>query len=317
MALNAIPKTEQANIDLGAIDQMDEADAVAAMVNSHLAAAEIVSSKAALISAAANKVTNTINRGGRVFYCGAGSSGLMALADALEIPGTFGIHKSQIRILLAEGLNTIESFEASAEDSAEEADAVFAKQAIRSDDCFLLLSASGSTPFVMEMAHAAKTAGAETIAITNNSESELGRICAIAIDLDTPPEVVAGSTRLGAATAQKIVLNSISTLVGARLGHVYKGHMVNLNAANSKLRKRAVRIVSAIAETSDEHAGELLDKTGGDVKTAILIGFGADDKQQAERLLFDAQGRLDRALEGIKGNETSTASGQRKLGVKK
>lgn len=307
MAVHAIPMTERRNAETGAIDAMAEADAIAAMIDAHVAAAQLVRSRASEIEAAASILAETLRDGGRVYYCGAGSSGLMALADALELPGTFGIDRARIRILLAEGIDTIKDFEAAAEDSAESADAAISREAIGKNDCFVLLSASGSTPYVVEMARAAARAGAKTVAVANNRGSDLGKVCDLAIEIETAPELVAGSTRMGAATAQKIVLNSISTVVGIRLGHVFQGHMVNLNAANTKLRKRAQRIVGSVVGLPDEVAAELIDRADGSVKAAILMGRGVNNKKQAEELLAGVNGHLGRALESLDGNQTSTA----------
>jgi Predicted sugar phosphate isomerase len=299
--------TESANPYAVSIDDLAEAEAADAMVASHLAAAAAVKPHAAAITEASALVAAALSGKGRVHYCGAGSSGLMAMADALELPGTFGIGRDRIAIHLAEGVETIHRFDSANEDFVERARAAFANGHVGPDDCFILVAASGSTPFVVAMAESAVASGASTIAIVNNRNTPLSKICRLTIALDTGAEVVAGSTRLGAGTAQKIVLNAISTQAGIRLGHVYKGRMVNFVIANSKLRNRAIGVVSDISGLTESQSAECVDRAEGSVKTALMLAFGAPDVKTAERLVADANGRLDAAIASLAERRRSTA----------
>lgn len=278
------------------VDGMELADAGRALVDSHLVAAKAVSDKLNDLIHASELTANCLRSGGRLIYCGAGSSGLMAMADGLEIPATFGIHKSQIVILLAESIEKIENFEAASEDSVDQASTDFEKTNPGPSDCVIAVSASGSTPYVVEFARLASQVGSATIGVANNANSELAQVSKYSIELETSSEMVSGSTRLSAATSQKIALNTISTLMGIRLGHVYQGRMVNLDPGNIKLRNRAERIVSEIAGVSQTEANDFLRQSGGNVKLAILIAAGAEDSHSAKLILNKAKGQLATAL---------------------
>ncbi len=164
----------------------------------------------------------------------------------------------------------------------------------------ICVSASGATPYTLEIAEAAGRAGATIVAMANVRVSPLIAIGDIAILLDSGPEIVAGSTRMGAGTAQKIALNMLSVLVGLRLGHVYEGYMVNLVADNAKLVDRAARIVQALAGVDRKHATDALSRTGGAVKPAILVAVGATP-EAAEAALQSHRGHLGPALAEVTG----------------
>ena len=173
----------------------------------------------------------------------------MALADAMEIAATFGIPASQTPVLFAGGVATLLDHSGATEDEADQAVADLRAAGLAAGDVVICVAASGTTPYTVAVAEAARAAGATVVGIANVAASRLLALADIPVLLDTGPEVVAGSTRLGAATAQKIALNLISTLAGIRLGHVHDGYMVNVVAANAKLRDRAARIVAALAAT--------------------------------------------------------------------
>jgi N-acetylmuramic acid 6-phosphate etherase len=183
-----------------------------------------------------------------------------------------------------------------------------AEAGLKAGDCLIAVSASGTTPYALAAASTARNRGAVVIGVANNPGSRLLEIADIAICLPTPPEVIAGSTRMGAGTAQKIALNMLSTMMATRLGHVHDGFMVNVKADNLKLRERARRIVMAVGGCDAEDAGLWLDRAGGSVKTAILLAAGAENAEIAESLLERAQSRLRPALALLRG---STSSEQR------
>ena len=253
------------------------------------------------LSKAATLMARTVRNGDRLIYAAAGSSGLMAAADALELPGTFGISADRIRIFMAGGLPTGSEMPGATEDDAQSAEA--AAQNISAGDVVIAVSASGSTPYAVALARAAREAGAKTICIANNSDAPLFEHATVAICLPTPPEVVAGSTRLGAATSQKAALNIMSTLMGVALGHVHDGLMVNVQVENAKLKERAIGIVSHIADVPADAAEAYLAGTDGQVKPAVLMAAGAGSAAKAQELLEACDGQLRATLATL--NETT------------
>ena len=247
-----------------------------------------VSSAYSEIAQGAELMAAAISEGGKLIYAAAGSSGLMALADASELTGTFGIPPEKIEIHMAGGVPADGRMPGHTEDQVSHVD--FAKE-----DIAIILSASGSTPYSLSIAEQAKKAGAKIIALANNGGTPLLEKANVAIHLPTQPEVVAGSTRLGAGTAQKVALNMLSTMMGVKLGHVFKGMMVNVIADNEKLRQRAQNIVCNIADVSNDTAQSALAQTNGDVKTAIIVASGRS-VETAIKLLKHNKGHLDPCL---------------------
>ncbi|PBC22199.1 MULTISPECIES: N-acetylmuramic acid 6-phosphate etherase [unclassified Mesorhizobium] len=278
------------------------------LADAQIEAAKAVRNAIPAIAKAAEIIAGRLSGGGKLAYAAAGSSGLMALADALELPGTFGIRRDRIAILIAGGDEALRTLAGGPEDDTEEAAAAVANAGIGVGDCLIALSASGATPYAVRAIEEAASQGAATIGIANNRDSALLRQAETAILLETPPEVIAGSTRMGAGTAQKIALNMLSTLTAVHLGHVHDGYMVNLLADNIKLRDRAARIVAAISGRDRDEAARLLEKSGGAVKTAILLAAGADSADAAEKLLEGTGQRLRPALSAIEGSKGRTAS---------
>ncbi len=249
------------------------------------------------LAEAAGLMADTVRSGGRLVYAAAGSSGLMAMADALELPGTFGLPPSGLRILMAGGLPSGLAMPGDVEDDIT--DAAAAARSILAGDAVIVVSASGSTPFAVEIARQAQERQAQVIGIANDAKASLFEHADLAICLPTSPELVAGSTRMGAGTAQKIALNIMSTLMGVLLGHVHDGMMVNLVADNDKLRRRAEHMVCRIANVSEDAARRHLEAAEGAVKQAVLLAAGARSLAQADQLLINSNGHLRPALEEL------------------
>jgi N-acetylmuramic acid 6-phosphate etherase len=302
-------RTEEVHRHAAGLDTQPPETILSLLAAAQIEAACVVSSATKPIAEAAARAAETLRAGGRLAYAAAGSSGLMALADALELPGTFGIARDSIDLLLAEGASNLLSLPGAPEDDEMQAARDVAGASIGKGDCLIALSASGSTPYAVAALKTAKAAGAATIAIANNAGAPLLALADIAILLPTPPELIAGSTRMGAATAQKIALNMMSTLMAIDLGHVHDGFMVNLKADNSKLRSRAARIVAAISGASEDVAASCLEAGSGSVKAAVLIAAGAGDVGQATRLLDGADQNLRRALAELDGSARSLRRG--------
>jgi N-acetylmuramic acid 6-phosphate etherase len=281
---------------------------LSALADAQIEAAAAVKKAIPHIAVAARLMADRLEGGGRLIYAAAGSSGLMALADALELPGTFSIARDRIAILIAGGDEALHNLAGGPEDDTSEAEQAVADAGVGSADCVIAISASGSTPYAVRALEVAKAKGASTIAIANNGNAPLFDKADVAVLIETPPEVIAGSTRMGAGTAQKIALNMMSTLAAIHLGHVHDGYMVSLTADNKKLRDRAGRIVSAITGRGKDEAEALLERGDGQVKTAILLAAGAASAEAARRLLEGTGQKLRPALseiEGSRGQQTS------------
>ncbi|NRQ13094.1 N-acetylmuramic acid 6-phosphate etherase [Ensifer sesbaniae] len=290
-------KTEERHDNAKGLDLMHPALALRLLASGQQAAAKSVDAAIESISAAASIAAEALSAGHRLAYAGAGSSGLMAMADALELPGTYGIAQEQIVILLAGGAASLSNLAGGYEDDMDLAREDVRKAGIGAGDCLVSVSASGSTPYALAAADEARKLGAKVIAVANNPGAALFRDADVSILLQTPPEVVSGSTRMGAGTAQKIAFNMFSTLVGIHLGHVLDGHMVNLRADNIKLHGRAIRIVTDITGVSAAEAGRLINMASGSVKVAILLAAGAKDVAAADAALKEAKQNLRRAID--------------------
>lgn len=259
--------------------------------------AALASVRAAIpaLERAAGAAASSLQAGGKLAYAGAGSSGLMALADCLELMGTFGIMPERTPMLFAGGAEALLRMGGAVEDDPALAAADLARAELRAGDVVICVSASGSTPYTLAVAAGAQALGAQVVGVANVPGSALLTTADIAVLLNTGPEIVAGSTRLGAATAQKVALNMLSVLLGVRLGHVHDGYMVNLIADNAKLQDRAARIVSAVAGVTTDAARQALGRTEGAVKPAVLVAKGATPEAATERLNRE-DGHLDRAM---------------------
>lgn len=295
----AAGRTEGRHDQAQGLDERQPLDALKVLADGQKAAAAVVDGALADIAAAARLAADALLSGGRLVYVGAGSSGLMAMADALELPGTYGIARDRIVILLAGGAASLEDLAGGYEDDRALAlgDAETAK--IDTRDCVIAVSASGSTPYALAIAAYAKEQGAKVVAMANNPGAALFSSADVSILLQTPPEVISGSTRMGAGTAQKIAFNMFSTLAGILLGHVHDGHMVNLKADNIKLKGRACRIVSDISGVGLDEAERLLTRSEGSVKEAVLLAAGVPDAGAAKAALARSGQSLRRALKAL------------------
>ena len=287
-------KTEQLHRDAAGMDDRPPAEVAALLAEAQIAAARAVRGAVAAIAPAASAMALTIRTGGTLHYIAAGSSGLMAAADAQELGGTYSIPAHQLRIHMAGGLPTGVEMPGATEDDTDGLPARLA--GVSAGDTAIAVSASGATRFTLEAARIASARGATLIGIANNAGAPLLQAADHPVLLDTPPELVSGSTRMGAGTAQKIALNTLSTLMAVELGHVHDGMMVNLRADNAKLRARAAGMVRRIAGVGADRAAEALHAAGGEVKPAVLIAAARIPASQAHSLLRATEGNLRAAL---------------------
>ena len=266
-------------------------DVCAYLLDAQIDAVAAVRDALPVLLSAADLASDALQAGYRLGYAGAGSSGLMALAECLELPGTFGIAPDRIPMLFAGGAGALLRMTGAVEDDAALAWVDVRQAAFGAGDVVICVSASGGTPYTLAVAKGAQSRGAQVIGLSNVMGSALLEIADYPVLLDTGPESIAGSTRMGAASAQKVALNLISTLMGIRLGHVHDGRMVNVVADNAKLIDRAARIVADVTGATLQAAEAALHATDGAVKSAILVvqGYTPDAARSA---LVTSKGHL-------------------------
>lgn len=297
--------TEQRSEIASNIDDMDVNAAADVLLLGQVAAAKAVEIALPQIIKASILIAQSIKEGGNLVYCAAGSSGLMALADGLELPGTYGIPHDRIKILLAGGDAALKELRGGPEDDEDEAVRDVTEIGLSSIDVVIVLSASGTTPYAVKALSIANSIGAKSIAIANNSNTPLLNQADVGVYLPTPPEIIAGSTRMGAGSAQKIALNIMSTLMAIELGHVHDGLMVNLVADNEKLVQRARSMVVDISGCDEASAEAALKESSGAVKPAVLLVSGAKDKETALSILESNGQKLRPSLSMLKESEGS------------
>jgi N-acetylmuramic acid 6-phosphate etherase len=285
------------------LDLREPQEIVTLLAESQMRAAAAVGDAAGAIAAAARLAAEALRAGGRLVYAGAGSSGLLALTDALELPGTFGVRREQLVVLFAGAPATLTDLAGGVEDDGALGRAAVRAANVAAPDCLIAVSASGSTPYTLAVLDEAQRRGAVTIAIANNADAPLLAAAGAPIHLATGAEIVAGSTRLGAGTAQKVALNSLSTLVAVLLGEIMDGEMVNLQADNAKLRQRAERIVGRLGQADAQAAAACLAAAQGSVKHAILLAAGAGSFTEAEDYLKTEGMHLRSALHRMQINK--------------
>lgn len=281
------------------LDGWSTAEVLAAMHEGQLAAASAVGAALESIAAAVEDAVPALRQGGRIVYVGAGSSARIAVQDGAELVPTYDWPSERLVFAIAGGLETLARSAEDAEDSAEAGARAMREAQIGRHDVVIGVAASGTTPYTIAALRAAGDAGAVTIAVANNPGAPLLAAARHAILVNTGSEVIAGSTRMKAGTAQKIVLNLFSTAVMVRLGRVYRGLMVHVRARNAKLRRRAEAIVGRIVGCPPAEAERLVRLADGDVKVAVLIGLGLAPRE-AEGVLARHGGDLRAAISQVR-----------------
>ena len=268
--------TEQISPRFVELDSWSTRDIIDAMYEGQLAAAAAVRAALPSISDAADHAVPALQRGGRLAYVGAGTSGRIAVQDGAELPPTYNWPLDRLVFIIAGGTGALLKSSEGAEDRSDDGSRAIADARICPDDVVIGVAASGTTPFTVSAVRAARDRGAVTIGIANNAGTPLLDAVQHRILIETGTEVVAGSTRMQAGTAQKIVLNLFSTAVMVRLGRVYRGLMVNMRARNAKLRRRAEVIVDQIVGCGEGESARMVQAADGDVKLAVLLGLGLE-----------------------------------------
>jgi N-acetylmuramic acid 6-phosphate etherase len=299
--------TEQQNLASQALDTKSALE-IATIVNHEDAKVAAAVSKALpQIASAIDAVAEALAAGGRLIYVGAGTSGRIAALDAAECPPTFGTDPKQVQYVIAGGEKALGHAVEAEEDSRELGQRDLSKLRPTKKDVVAGITASGRTPYTVAAVEYAKKKGARTIGISCNPDSALAHAADIAITAEVGPEVVSGSTRMKAGTAQKMVLNMITTGAMSRLGYVYGNLMVNVSVKNQKLVERGISILTKAAEVNRERARQALDESGGSVPVALIMLKSAVTRSQAKRMLKDSGGNVRKAIQFSKSAKPSVS----------
>lgn len=261
--------TETRNKNTYNIDKMSTYEMLKIINEENAVVTKAVDDALPQIATACDAVADAIKAGGRVFYIGSGTSGRLGVCDAAECPPTFGVPYDLFNGIIAGGENCMFKAAENAEDDPEAGIKDLQDRDFCNKDILIGISASGSAAYVISAVNYAKSIGAKTVSITNNPDTELGKTAEIDICADTGPEVITGSTRMKAGTAQKIILNMISTASMVMCGCVYENLMINLRPTNKKLRRRMIGIVREILDCTDETAEDLLIKNDWSIRKAV------------------------------------------------
>jgi N-acetylmuramic acid 6-phosphate etherase len=289
-------RTEQRNQASKNLDHMSSKEIVLLMSREDQKVSAAVAPELPAISRAVDAIVNRMQSGGRLIYVGAGTSGRLGVLDASECPPTFGISPQLVRGLIAGGRKAVTQPVEGAEDSQANGRRDLQKIQLSKKDSVVGLAASGTTPYVLAAIAYANRHGALTIAVTANRKSPLAKAAKIAITPDVGPEVLTGSTRLKAGTAQKMVLNMLSTATMVRLGHAYENLMIDLTKTNSKLRDRAKRILMEATGKSVSDVEHALRKSSHNLRVALIMLKRRITAERAREVLEAAEGDLRRAL---------------------
>ncbi|MYX37587.1 MULTISPECIES: N-acetylmuramic acid 6-phosphate etherase [unclassified Streptomyces] len=288
--------TEAFRAELAEVDRLPTLDIARLMNAEDTTVPAAVAEQLPAIAAAVDGIAARMARGGRLVYAGAGTAGRLGVLDASECPPTFNTAPGKVRGLIAGGPTAIVDAVEGAEDSRELAAADLDALGIGPDDTVVGVSASGRTPYAVGAVEHARALGALTVGLSCNPGSALAAAADHGIEVVTGPEFLTGSTRLKAGTAQKLVLNMLSTITMIRLGKTYGNLMVDVRASNEKLRARSRRIVALATGAPEDEIEAALTAAGGEVKNAVLVILGGVDAPSAARLLAEADGHLRAAL---------------------
>jgi N-acetylmuramic acid 6-phosphate etherase len=299
-------KTEQRNSRSRGLDRISTLEILRLLNREDARVATAVRRELPKIASAVDAIVRSFRSGGRLIYVGAGSSGRLGVLDAAECPPTFGTPPRMVQALIAGGEKAIRKAVEGAEDSAAAGARDLAAAGITRSDLVVGIAASGTTPYVLGALRLARRRGAVTVGVTSNPRSPLARLARIAIAPKTGPEVIAGSSRLKAGTAQKMVLNMLSTASMARLGRVYENWMIHVALTNQKLRQRAARILEESAGVSASAAAHALRQAKHNLPAALVMLKTGAPAPQARKWLAKSGGNVRLALDASKGTRTGS-----------
>jgi len=299
-AMPSLPKefrlTERRNPASKNLDRMSSLEIVRLMNREDQRVAGAVAREIPAIAHAVDEIVRSLRRGGRLIYVGAGSSGRLAILDAAECPPTFGVSRKIVQALIAGGRRAITSAVEGAEDSERNAERDLQRKKLSSKDAVVGVAASATTPYVLGAIRYAKKRGAVTIGVAANRVGPLIKLAKIFIAPEVGPEVLTGSTRMKAGTAQKMVLNMLSTAAMVQLGHAYENLMIDAVLTNKKLEGRAVRILREASGKSVSSAERALRSSGHDMRVGLIMLKREVSAREAKGLLSKAKGNLRAAL---------------------
>jgi N-acetylmuramic acid 6-phosphate etherase len=289
--------TEQANPSFADLDTRPTLELVVLMNDGDAGVAAAVRGAAGAIATAVDEIADRVGAGGRLVYVGAGTAGRIASVDAAECAPTFGIAADVVVAVVAGGPAALTDAREGDEDDASAAVSALTTLGVGPADAVVAVSASGRTPYALGAVRHARTVGALTVGVSCNAGCELSGEVDVAIETPVGAEFIAGSTRLKSGTAQKLVCNTLSTLVMVRLGRTFGGWMAGVRADNHKLRARARRILVEAAGVDDDEAGRLLEETGGDTRVALVMALADVPAAEAVGRLAASGGRVRQAIQ--------------------
>ena len=293
--LNKLP-TEQRNPNTADIDRISTLEMVRRINDEDKKVAYAVEQELESVAQAVDAIYESLSSGGRLIYCGCGTSGRLGVLDAAECPPTYSTDPEMVQGIIAGGERAMFKAAEGAEDNADAGREDMQKIGLSAKDIVVGIAASGRTPYMLGAMAYAHEIGAKTVALTCNKASAMNEAADISIGVETGPEVITGSTRMKCGTAEKMVLNMLSTGAMIRLGKVYGNLMVDVMPTNEKLVRRAISIVSTAAGVDEELARQTLEQCGFSVKTAIVMLVRGLGVEEAEKRLGESGGVVARAL---------------------
>jgi N-acetylmuramic acid 6-phosphate etherase len=304
----SLPLTEQENPRTAEIGSLPTTEIVRLMNEEDACVALAVKDVLPLVARAVDGIVERLQSGGRLFYIGTGTSGRLGVLDAAECPPTFGVSPELVQGIIAGGYSaTYRAVEASEDDRAAGATDLD-ERGVKKRDAVVGIAASGRTPYTVGAIEHARSLGALTIAVTCAPDSLITRVAEVNIVAAVGPEVIAGSTRLKAGTAQKMILNMLSTATMIRLGYVTGNRMTNMLTRNAKLRARAVRILAAETGLDETEASARLEAADGDLRVALVMSKTECSSEEATRALAQTSGVVERAVKALQSASASLES---------
>lgn len=292
--------TESENEATREIDRVSTLDALSLINSEDKQVAFAVEKALPEVAATVDAVVARLENGGRLFYVGTGTSGRLGVLDASELPPTFGVESGLVQGVIAGGIDALYKATEASEDDARSAEVDLAARGLSSKDALIGIAASGRTPYTIGALEYARSLRCFTACITCNPDSPITEAADVAIVAVVGPEAIAGSTRMKAGTAQKLILNMISTVTMIRLGYVVGNRMTNMRTANNKLRERSVRIVAAETGRTETEAKELLAAAADDLRVALVMAQANVSMDEAKRCLAETKYIVPKAIEMAK-----------------
>lgn len=292
-----LPVTEQENPRTSAIDDLPTIEAVRLINDEDKTVAFAVERALPAIAAAIDAISDRLKSGGRLFYIGTGTSGRLGVLDAAELPPTYGVSPGLVRGIIAGGYAALYQATEASEDDRKAGAEDLRQCGITPKDSVVGIAASGRTPYTIGAVEYARSLGCFTACIVCTPDSELARVAEIPLEAIVGPEVITGSTRMKAGTAQKMILNMISTVSMIRLGYVKGNRMTNVRAANQKLRERSIRILMAECQLDKTQAEKFFSEANEDLRTAIVMATTGVAASVAEKALAETDFVIGRAIE--------------------